>query len=158
MRAVLGRLVTALLRRSVEEALETGATTAVSAAADATSKQFRQTFEVKLPTTIYVRASHSAVTVRYGPPDRVEVAAMLRVAFGWELVTEQDEAGLYIVAKRKPMVGRLSAAAFTITVPPQANLVLNLTPGSIYFENIDGKLNVPGLEERTVVGQSSGTS
>ncbi len=129
----------ALVRRGLETAVQ--ATT--DAAATATAKAFRQVFTVNFPTTVYVRASHSYVTVRKQAGNQVVVDANLQASFGWEFVTEQDAAGVYIVARRKPVVGALSAARFTLTVPPEANLVLHLTPGSVHFADVDGKFSLP---------------
>ena len=134
------RLLNAALRRGVETAVLVTADTAASA----TTKTFIQSFEVSLPTTVYVRASMSEVTLRYKPGNRVEVSANLRASFGWELVAEQDDAGIYIVAKRKPLVGQLSSANFDLSVPPGANLMFNLTPGTVRVMNINGKFNVAG--------------
>src|SRR5436305_1941014 len=61
------------------------------AAAIATTKSFVQMFEVRLPTTIYVRATQSEVTVIHRAGNKVELSANLRASFGWELVAEQDE-------------------------------------------------------------------
>ena len=134
------RLLNAALRRGVQTAVLVTADTAASA----TSKTFIQSFEVSIPTTVYVRASMSEVTLRYKPGNRVEVSANLRASFGWELVAEQDEAGIYIVAKRKPLVGQLSSANFDLSVPPGVNLMFNLTPGTVRVMNINGKFNVAG--------------
>ncbi len=134
------RLINAALRRGVETAVQVTA----ESAAVATTKTFVQVFEVKLPTTVYVRASMSEVTLRYRPGTRVELSANLRASFGWELAAEQDDAGVYIVAKRKLLVGGLSSANFTLTVPPEANLVFHLTPGAVKIANVDGKLSLAG--------------
>jgi hypothetical protein len=134
------RLMNAALRRGVKTAMQVTAETA----AVATTRTFIQVFEVKLPTTVYVRASMSEVTLRYRPGTRVELSANLRASFGWELAAEQDDSGVYIVAKRKPLVGSLSSANFTLTVPPEANLVFHLTPGAVKIANVDGKLSLAG--------------
>ena len=134
------RVMSTMLKRSVESAVQATAQTAAAA----TSKTFVQRFEVTLPTTIYVRASQSQVTVRRQRGTLVELSASLRASFGWELAAEQDEAGVYIVAKRKALMGTLSSANFTLTVPPEANLVFHLTPGSVRIFDIDGKLTIPG--------------
>jgi hypothetical protein len=135
---MLKNIRNAILRRGVETAIHVGAETA----AIATTKSFVQVFEVRLPTTIYVRATQSEVTVIHRPGNKVELSANLRASFGWELVAEQDDAGIYIVAKRKLVVGTLSSADFTLIVPPEANLVFNLTPGAVKFANINGKFNI----------------
>jgi hypothetical protein len=59
-------------------------------------------------------------------------------SFGIELAADQDGEGIYIVARRKPVVGSVTRADFTLTVPPDTQLALNLTPGEIVFQNING--------------------
>jgi hypothetical protein len=142
---MIRRVINMAVRRGFETAVQATAETAATAA----SKSFEQWFTVTPPTTVYVRASQCNITIRYRPGDRVELAANLRASFGWELAADQDSAGVYIVAKRKPVVGKMSTARFTLTVPPEVNLVLHLTPGTVRLENVDGKLTVPGSIEKS---------
>lgn len=137
---MLQRLSRFALRRGLRSALDF----TTDAATQVTSKSFVQVFNVGVPLTVYVRASHCDVTVRRMPGAQVELSASLQAAFGWEFVTDQDEAGVYIVARRKPVVGALSRASFTISAPPEANLALHLTPGSLRLMNVDGKLDIAG--------------
>lgn len=147
-----------LLRRGLRTALDTTA----AAASQATSESFRQIFNVQLPCTVYVRAAHCAVDVRRQPPvrererERVELNATLRAAFGWEFSTDQDEAGVYIVAKRKPVVGALANARFSLIVPTGAHLVLHLTPGSVHLIDFDGKITLEGAPVDEPVGRDVG--
>jgi hypothetical protein len=134
------KIMGTVLKRGMESAVVVTAETAASA----TTKSFVQYFEIALPSTVYVRASQCEVTVHHRAGTRVELAANLRASFGWELVAEQDEAGIYIVAKRKPIVGRMSTARFTLTVPPEVNLVFDLTPGAVKLASINGKITLPG--------------
>lgn len=135
-----------LLKRGLQTALDTTA----AAASQATSESFRQIFHVQLPCTVYVRAAHCSVDVRRQPAERgrererVELNATLRAAFGWEFSTDQDDAGVYIVAKRKPVVGALANARFSLSVPSGAHLVLHLTPGSVHLIDFDGKITLEG--------------
>jgi hypothetical protein len=128
-----------VLRRGLETAAQVG----LDAAATATGKSFIQRFNVKPPVTVFVRGSNVAVRVIHQAGNIVELNASLRASFGWEFATEQDEAGVYIVAKRKPLVGTLSSASFTIIAPPEAALVLHLTPGSVQIVEMNGKLTIP---------------
>jgi hypothetical protein len=137
-----------LLQRGFETAVGVGA----EAAAQATTKTFVQVFEIALPATVYVRASQVDVSVVYVPGTKVELSANLRASFGWDFVTEQDANGIYIVAKRKPIVGTVSTAKFTITMPPNVNFVCHLTPGALSFKNIDGKVSIPAVVELPVNG------
>src|SRR4051795_7830380 len=105
---MMRRVVNVALKRG----LETAAVATVETATAAATKSFVQVFEVTLPTTVYVRASQCEVVIRRQAQSCVELSANLRASFGWELVAEQDEAGVYIVARRKPVVGKLSTARF----------------------------------------------
>jgi hypothetical protein len=129
-----------LIRRGLQTAAQIG----VDAAATATTRSFIQVFKVTLPVTVFVRGSSVDVQVRYVAGTQVELQANLRASFGWEFVTDQDEAGVYIVARRKPIVGAIASASFNLKVPPEAHLALHVTPGSVRLYDIDGKLTVPG--------------
>lgn len=146
-RRVYRRILGFLVKRGLRTALDTTA----AAASQATSESFRQIFNVQLPCTVYVRAAHCSVEVRRQPTERerarVELNATLRAAFGWEFSTDQDEAGVYIVAKRKPVVGALANARFSLIVPTGAHLVLHLTPGSVHLIDFDGKITLEGKPE-----------
>ncbi len=104
-------------------------------------------YEVTKPKTVYVRADHCRVTVQRTLEPRVQIESDLRQAFGWEWLTEQDDAGIYVVLKRKPVVGALSTAALTLVVPVDAYLVFHLTPGSVRLEDFSGKLAVAPVQE-----------
>ena len=102
-------------------------------------------YEVRGPTTVYVRASHCRVTVRRTGMQQVQVEGELRQAFGWQWVTERDEAGVYVILKRKPLVGALSYAELSLTVPLDAYLVFHLTPGSVHLQDFSGRLSIAPL-------------
>ena len=107
-------------------------------------------YEVGGPVTVYVRADHARVTVRRALEPRVQIVGELRQAFGWEWVTERDEAGIYVVLKRRPLVGALASADLTLIVPPDAYLVFHLTPGSVHLADFEGRLSVAALDDRGV--------
>lgn len=104
-------------------------------------------YEVQGPVTVYVRATHCEVSVHRALDRQVQVEGDLRQAFGWDWVVDHDEAGVYVVLKRKPVVGALSTASLKLTVPPDAYLVFNLTPGRVMLADFDGRLSVAPLED-----------
>jgi hypothetical protein len=133
-----------LLRRGTEAALKTASEVVPKIAQD----EYHHVFEVLPPVTVYIYASHARVTVRRATEPQVRLDADLRGAFGWQLVTDQDDAGVYIVAKRKPVVGALSSAAFTLSVPAETRLLVELTPGALLLEDLDGKLDISAVSQR----------
>ncbi len=106
-------------------------------------------YEVNGPTTVFVRASHCRVTVQRTVEPQVQIQCEMRQAFGWDWVTEHDEAGVYIVLKRRPLVGKLSTADLTLIVPADAYLAFHLTPGSIHLADFEGRLSVEPMEAQT---------
>ena len=116
---------------------------ATGALPDRVNRAQTQVFNVSTPITVYVRGSQCRVTVTRGDAHKVIVEANLVRAFGLELVAEQDDAGVYIVARQKPVIGRLSRAEFSITVPAETHLVFRLTPGDVVLNDLNGMLELP---------------
>lgn len=129
--------------RRLEFALK--ALNAVRDLPDITRQRRIVAYEVATPTTVYVRASHCRVNVQRTSERQVQIVGDLRQSFGWQWVTERDDAGVYVVLKRKPVVGALSYANLSLTVPPDAYLVFHLTPGSVDLLEFDGRLSVAPL-------------
>lgn len=102
-------------------------------------------FKVEPPVTVFVRGSRCRVSVRYHELEQVELHAHLYNAFGLRFVTEQDEAGVYIVVKRRRLLGLISRAEFLLKVPSYAHLAFDLTPGSIRLDEINGTVELPPL-------------
>jgi hypothetical protein len=112
----------------------------------ATQHSFQRIFEVTIPLTVFVHASNARVRVRRHITPQVILDAELHASFGWQFTADQDSAGVYIVAKRKPIVGALSYAQFTLTVPAGARLLATLSGGMLQLENIDGQIDIPPLK------------
>lgn len=106
-------------------------------------------FPVRPPVTVFVRASQCQVTVHYHDLDHVELYASLYAGFGMRLVVEQDDAGVYVVARRRRLLGLLSRCEFTITVPAYCHLAFNLTPGTVRLQDLNGPLEIPPLTPQT---------
>lgn len=154
LRRLMGWMLRHSGRTAVDAALRFGGRSAVDTALGAVAeavpvtspRSLTQVFNVTSPITVYVRASHCRVTVRRASAAKVTLEANLYRSFGVELTAEQDSAGVYIVAKRRPVVGTVSRADFTITVPPDCHLAFHLTPGDVVFEDLDGIMELPATQ------------
>mgnify|MGYP006883605380 FL=1 len=133
----------ALMRHGGRSVVESAVGAAVEAVPRGGQRSFTQVFAVSRPVTVYVRGSHCAVSVRQHDAPRVELEANLARSFGVELTAEQDEAGIYIVARRKPVVGTVARTELALTVPPDAHLAFHLTPGDVSFLDLDGLAQFP---------------
>ncbi len=99
-------------------------------------------FAVRPPGMVYVQADYAEVTViRWNRPT-VEITTLLQAPFGWRLVTDQDEAGVYLVARRKTVIGRLSSAKFVIRLPDVLYLTLKLSECSINLKQVTGSFEL----------------
>lgn len=116
---------------------------AASAVPDRTNRAETRAFNIAGPTTVYVRGSQCRVAVSRGEARKVVVRSNLVRAFGLELAAEQDDAGVYIVARQKRVVGKLSRAEFSLEVPAETHLVFRLTPGDVILHDLDGMLELP---------------
>lgn len=105
----------------------------------------RQTYHFSTlgPVTFYLRAEYAEVRVTRWQQPRIEVTALLEAAFGWRVAADQDEAGVYMVAKRRPLVGGLARAVFEALVPHDVYLDLHLDSGRVVLEGVNGALQVP---------------
>ncbi|GAB4420885.1 MAG: hypothetical protein Kow00106_17610 [Anaerolineae bacterium] len=145
LRRAIGVIVRSSGRTFLDVLLRHGGRTVIESALESAAgavpkgeQAFVQVFPVTAPLTVYVRASHCHVTVRQHQLSRVELNASLGRAFGVDLMTEQDDAGIYIVARRKPVVGTVARLDLTLTLPPAVRLAFHLTPGDITFAGVDG--------------------
>ena len=101
-------------------------------------------FPVSSPVTLYVRGSQCRVAINFHEYDHVEIYASLYAAFGMRLIVEQDEAGVYVIVKRRRILGLFSRSEVNLNVPHYCNLAFDLTPGAVEFQHINGTLEIPG--------------
>jgi hypothetical protein len=72
-----------------------------------------------------------------------EVQATLGAPFAWRVASDQDEAGIYFVAHRRPLVGALAVASFHISVPPETYLILKLDNVRMTLDDVNGTVELP---------------
>lgn len=104
-------------------------------------------FPVAAPVTLYVRGSHCGVVVHYHAYDHVEIYASLYAAFGMRLVVEQDDDGVYVVVKRRRVLGLFSHSQLQVVVPEYCDLAFDLSPGNVTFEGVSGILEIPAFSK-----------
>ena len=116
---------------------------AASSVADYTRKAQTYTFPVSGAVTVYLQAEQSEIRLIRWEQPKVDIFIQLQAAFGWRIATDQDADGVYVVAKRRMLVGSMSRATFTLTVPQNDYLILKLTGSSLLVDGINGELHVP---------------
>lgn len=99
-------------------------------------------FFVPTPGTFYLHAEQATVRIARWQHPKISVRVSLQAGFGWRLKTDQDEAGVYLVAKRRAVVGSMARSNFEVMVPQQTYLVLRLEPGGVLLDNVQGTLHI----------------
>lgn len=105
-------------------------------------------FGVVKPVTLFLQAEGAEVRVKRWEMPQIQVTVQLQAAFGWRVATDQDDAGVYVVAKRRPVVGGLSRGTFMISAPHDTYLILKLTDGRVVLDDVSGTLHVPAVDAK----------
>ncbi|MBL8162361.1 MAG: hypothetical protein JNJ61_10285 [Anaerolineae bacterium] len=119
------------------------AVSAASTVAEIARQSQTYHFSVSGPVSFYLHSENAEVRVTRWAQPQIEVTAQLQAAFGWRLATDQDEVGVYFVAKRRALVGSLSSAVFSVLVPHDTYLILKLTDGRVLLNGVTGTLHLP---------------
>lgn len=120
-------------------------------------------FRAAPDSAFYLDVSGVIVNLFRGDSPQVEVDVQLQVPFAWRLATDQDDAGIYVVAQRRPLVGNAIAAltpftgeaVFTIVLPRTMALILHLHDCRLTFEHLTGVYSFAGElpEASAAIGQ-----
>ncbi|MFW5709031.1 MAG: hypothetical protein ACOCX5_02305 [Chloroflexota bacterium] len=95
------------------------------------------------PITFYLRAEQATIQVIRWSRPLIELTTNLQNAFGWRLVDDQDEAGVYVAIKRRPVVGSVAAATFEIRLPMDTYVLLRLENCSLQVSGMTGEIELP---------------
>ncbi len=110
-----------------------------------TREVMAQQFEVSGPTVVFVKATGAQVSVRRQPGRLVRLEANLFISAGLDVATQQDEAGIYIVALRKRLAGGLSRAELRLILPPDCDLIADLDNSNLHLNGMTGRVTIPGV-------------
>ena len=115
----------------------------VGAARDLVFETRRFSWETAARTTLYLEAEHA--DIRLASHDQREILASieLQAGFGWQLATDQDLAGVYIVARRKPLIGALGRGKFDIIAPADLHISLKLLDCQLCLDEFSASLDFP---------------
>lgn len=100
-------------------------------------------FNVQPVTTVYLHADDCEIRVLRHDPPVVTITAHLQAPFAWRIGSEQDDAGVYLVAHRKPIVGGLAEAVFDVLIPREAHIVVRTVRSRLVIDRADGVYEFP---------------
>lgn len=101
-------------------------------------------YGIRGKNAMYFHAEGADVRIARWALPTIEVMAHLQASFGWRIAHEQDDAGVYFVAKRRAITGKLAAGVFTLTLPHDAHLILRLERCQVWLAEMTGILELAG--------------
>lgn len=107
-------------------------------------KTYRYT--VAPPVTLYLHLQSAHITFEQWTQPTIEISAEFQASFGWRLKAEQDDYGVYFVAKPMAVVGSLAQAKIRAMIPARTNLVLRLEKCTLTLSNLSGTIELPSHE------------
>lgn len=117
----------------------------VGAARELAIETRRFNWEAAARTTFFLQAEYADIRLATHEQPIVEAKIKLQAGFGWQLVTDQDEAGVYIIAKRKPVIGSIGRARFDVALPADALISLKLEKCKLCLDDFSGAFDWPQL-------------
>ena len=103
----------------------------------------RYQWDVTSPCTFFLDAEYADIRITRKEARQISATVRLRAAFSWKLETEQDDVGVYVVARRKAVIGNVGHARFVISVPNEIHVSLRLQQCRLSLEGFDGELELP---------------
>lgn len=98
---------------------------------------------VQAPGSFYLEAEFAEVNLSRSEDNLVYVSARLRAPMSWKLATERDDAGVYVIIKRKPIIGNIGRARFHIRVPRGIHISLQLENSVLCLNDLVSALDLP---------------
>ena len=115
----------------------------IGAARDLAIDTRRFSWDAAAGTTFYLQAEQADIRLTTHERGKIFAKIELRASFGWQLVTDRDEAGVYIIARRKPLIGSVGRARFDITLPADLQVSLKLEHCQVCLVNVNAELDLP---------------
>ncbi len=115
----------------------------VGAARELAIETRRFNWEAAAGTTFFLQAEYA--DIRFAAHERHEILAKieLQAGFGWQLATDQDEAGVYMIARRKALIGSIGRGKFDITLPQHVHVSLKLENCQVCLAELNTALDLP---------------
>ena len=105
------------------------------------SRQYQ--WEVQTPSSFYLEAEYAEINLARADNNHLHVSVKLRASMSWKLVTERDDAGVYIVAKRKPLIGNIGRARLHVRVPHGVHISLQLQSCVLCLDELVSRYDLP---------------
>lgn len=119
------------------------AVSVVSSVRDLAVESKTYQWDVTLPLTFFLDVEYADVMLKRHDTPQIMAQVELQAGFGWQVVTDQDDAGVYIIAKRKPLIGTMGRGKFIITLPHTIHTTLKLEHCQLTLDDLTTTIDLP---------------
>lgn len=110
---------------------------------DLTTVSRNYQWEVQAPSSFYLEAEYAEVSLSRSEDNRLYVNVRLRASMSWKLATEKDDAGVYVIIKRKPLIGNIGRARLHARLPRGVHISLQLQNSVLCLKDLVSALELP---------------
>ena len=100
-------------------------------------------WDVAPPITFFLDVEYGDVRLKRHNKSVISASIELQAGFGWQIVTDQDPAGVYIVARRKPLIGTMGRGKFEVILPHDVHITLKLEQCQLILDDLNTTLDFP---------------
>ena len=115
----------------------------LNSARDLTLESRTYQWEAAPPMTFFLQTEQAAITLARHDKPQILAKVELQAGFGWQMAAEQDEAGVYLIARRKPLIGGIGRGKFDIALPAGVHITLKLTHCQLRLDKLNATLDFP---------------
>lgn len=103
-------------------------------------------WNVTIPCTLFLQTEHCDVNLAWHKHNQILAKLELQGGFGWQWAADQDAAGVYIVAKRKPLIGGIGRGKLSFTLPHGIHISLKLENCQLCCQGLHTSLELPPFQ------------
>ncbi len=111
---------------------------AASSVRDIAQQNKTYQFAVQPGSALYLHLAGVDLHITRWPHPLMRVQTLLQAGFGWRIATEQDAAGVYIVAMRRNVVGAMTKGRFEVSLPHGAQVMMKLERCDLHLQDVSG--------------------
>lgn len=95
------------------------------------------------PNTFFLQAEHCDISLAWHDEAQVIARLDLQAGFGWQWTSDQDESGVYLIARRKALIGGIARGRIAVTLPRGIHISLKLARCQLCCQGLDASLEWP---------------
>ena len=108
-------------------------------------------FAIQPQMTFYLHIADAEVELIRWERPMIEMTMRLDGVFGWKVAVDQDEAGVYVAARRRPVVGKIAYGRFEVRCPRETYNIFRLEGCKLTLNDVTGEFHLPTNQQNNLL-------